>query len=398
MNILFLASYFPSPSSPSRGNWALKQALAFRDAGHEVRVVVPTPWLPAWVGHFGARFRRQTEIPKMWEVAGLRIDYPRWPSYPWHFFNRLNRCAPRLMHDLTVRFLLPGLMRTIREMSADAVVAHHTLVCGQVALRLKRDCGLPFVVTDHEIGDLIECGTSHPVRRIFEDVGQGAKAMVAVSEAMKRCAREVLPETPFQVIYNGTSASRPSAHEQTRRTNADGVIIFCCAKFYGRKDIPLLVSAFDELAKVHPGVRLRIARDGPDRALIESKVMALECRERVSMLGLLTPKQVREEMLAADIFALVGWAEPFGVVFLEAMAAGLPVVVSEDAGVAEVLTHSKTACFTQPRDESSVVNALDRLVRDPAFRNRIGQAGQALFERNFRWSEIIRNYEKILAT
>jgi glycosyltransferase involved in cell wall biosynthesis len=101
-------------------------------------------------------------------------------------------------------------------------------------------------------------------------------------------------------------------------------------------------------------------------------------------------------MERADVFALVGWAEPFGVVFLEAMACALPVVVSSDAGVAEVLEDGVTAVFTKPRDQKSVEIALDRLIDNPQLRQLIGQAGQFLFVSNFQWSSVTKRYREIL--
>jgi len=98
----------------------------------------------------------------------------------------------------------------------------------------------------------------------------------------------------------------------------------------------------------------------------------------------------------ADVFALVGWAEPFGVVFLEAMASGLPVVLSEDAGIAECLEDGKTALFTLPRNQASVEQALSRCLREPELRASIGEAGRAIYIKTFQWKSIIREYLKIM--
>lgn len=394
MNILFLATYFPTPANSSRGNWALEQALALRDAGHEVRVVVPSAWLPKAIGKLHPRVARQADIPGFWEVDGLVIEYPRWPYYPWHVMGRLNRLHPALLLRGALPFLWRKLDQVVVEQKIDFILAHHTLVSGQIAHALGRRHGIPYVVTDHEVGDLLGCRVNERQKRVFNRVAKGARAMVVVSEAMRSEGQAILPGIPFQVIYNGSSF--PVAEiDRTRHRERRSSVIFCCAKFYGRKDIPLLLSAFERLAAEHPGWQLRIAGDGPDRALIEDNVKSMTCGESVRLLGLLTPEEVRREMGEADVFALVGWAEPFGVVFLEAMATGLPVVVSADAGVAEVLEDHVSAVFSQPRDEDSVVRALGRLMDDRALRQRIGKAGQEVFQARFKWEHVIKDYEAL---
>lgn len=394
MKILFLATYFPTPSSPSRGNWAFEQALALSDAGHAVRVVVPTAWLPRVAGKLSPRVARQADIPHNWEVDGLAIEYPRWPYYPWHAMGRINRVYPSLLIKMGWPFLRRSLDRLVKEENFDFIFAHHTLVSGQIAEVLGRCYGIPYVVTDHEVGDLLECKNNKGQKEVFERVAGGARGMVVVSEAMRREGQISLPDIPFQVVYNGSSFP---VLEVARRKKCDGEFraIFCCAKFYGRKDIPLLLRAFEVLAVSHPLWELRIAGGGPDQALIHEVVEDMEAGDRVKLLGLISPTEVRREMEEADIFALVGWAEPFGVVFLEAMASGLPVVVSSDAGVAEVLEDGVSALFSEPQDLDSVIGALGPLMGDSELRYRIGRAGQSVFEDRFSWDKVITQYENL---
>ena len=308
---------------------------------------------------------------------------------------RLNRVFPAFLLRIALTFLSPRLGRALKDGKFDFILAHHTLVSGQIAQQMGSRHDVPYLVTDHEVGDLIGCRTNQRQKEVFERVSEGAEAMVVVSEAMRKEGATVLPQVPFKVIYNGSSFPI-FERGNTAATNSDESVVFCCAKFYGRKDIPLLLRAFEQLAEIRSNWVLRIAGDGPDRSLIEGLVAEMDCRERIHLLGLVSPTEVRAEMVEADIFALVGWAEPFGVVFLEAMACGLPIVVSSDAGVAEVLENEVSAIFSEPQNLESVVKALTRLMADGELRNRIGKAGQKLFEREFGWQEIIKQYEDLM--
>ena len=392
--LLFLATYFPDPANPSRGNWALEQAAAFQKAGMEVLVVVPTPWVPGIIGRLHPKLASYSDTPRRLNYGNLPVEYPRWPCYPWHTFHTINRHFPDKIISIGWAFARANISRIIEKFGPDAIVAHHTLVAGQLALKISQKYNLPYVVTDHEVGDLISCRDNTKVRRIFKEVGSKARKMVVVSKAMQAEAETVLPEIPFTTIYNGSSFEVYPKRKETRK---DGPLtIFCCSKFYGRKDIPLLLRAFDEVVEQGHDLLLGVAGDGPDRQKVEDCLGQMRHSERVTLKGLLPSEEVVSEMHSADVFALVGWAEPFGVVFLEAMASGLPIIVSEDAGVAEVLEDGKTAVFSRPRDQKSVEVALIRLTENPALSRQIGNAGQQLFSNEFKWSSVIQNYIQLL--
>lgn len=396
MNILFLATYFPTPTNPARGNWAMEQALAFKQAGHNIKVVVPTPFIPKIFNVLGPRARRQTNIPSKWEVDGLEIYYPRWPYYPWHgLMQKLNRLFLCPLIDFSGCFISRFLDKTIESFKPDVVYAHHTLVCGQLSWSIKKRHGIPYIVTDHEIGDFTEGALRSSTRGALKRAGREALSLVVVSDAMGREAKLVIPEIPTKVIYNGSSFP-PLAREECNQSPKANLTIFCCCKLYTRKDVPLLLDAFDQIAGEFPNARLRIAGDGPDRLMIEERIRLSINHERIEMLGSLPPDKIRIEMGIADIFALVGWAEPFGVVFLEAMACGLPVIVSRDAGVAEILTDGETALFTLPRDVESVVDALRRLLSSFELRERLRASALRIYIEKFQWLSVIKEYESLM--
>lgn len=393
MRILFLATYFPDPLHPARGNWALEQAQAFNSSGDEVKVVVPTSYLPGLLGRFGGKLGNHAITPREWTTGGLEIAYPRWPYYPWQVFRKLNSWFPQSFLRLSWPFLRAGLSRIIQTFRPEIVFAHHTLVSGQVARLIHDKWAIPYIVTDHEVGDLLACEHNPHYSRVFHRVAERARAMVVVSKAMQSAGRAHLPGLTFHVIHNGSSF--PVYPGGAQRSRSQPLTIFSCAKFYQRKDIPLLIRAFDEVANQFD-VRLRIAGDGPDRLKVENAVASASNRDRVELLGLLDSEAVRREMEQADIFALVGWAEPFGVVFLEAMATGLPIVVSKDAGISEVLEDGRTARFSNPRDPDSVVAALKGLIEDEDLRDQIGKNGQQLYASRFQWPVVLEQYRTLM--
>ncbi|MEL7338709.1 MAG: glycosyltransferase family 4 protein, partial [Planctomycetota bacterium] len=274
----------------------------------------------------------------------------------------------------------------------DVVVANHSLVNGYVATQLAKLRGIPFITVDHEVGDFYVARENSGWMSVLRDVNQHASLGITVSRRMQDVAVDTIDQGHYQTIYNGASFQPCSQQLLSRHMDKDEISVFCCGNLYGRKDIPLLIRAFSEVSDQFPQARLRIAGDGPDRGSIEALIAGLPCRDRIEMLGSIEHQQVEAEMRAADVFALVGWEEPFGVVFLEAMANGCPVIVSRDAGVAELLEDQQSAFFTSPRDESSVRHALCELFKSASLRACLAKEGHALYGESCTWTARAREY------
>jgi glycosyltransferase involved in cell wall biosynthesis len=88
-------------------------------------------------------------------------------------------------------------------------------------------------------------------------------------------------------------------------------------------------------------------------------------------------------MAALDVFAMPSWEEPFGMVFLEAMAMKKPVVAWNSGGAPEVIVDGVTGFVVAPHDTASLAGALTRLLQDPTLRRRYGEAGRRRVEETF---------------
>lgn len=396
VRVLFLATYFPRPTNARMGTWSLDHATALRDSGMEVEVVSLTPWFPSALGVLWKASRTYSQCPQHAVLNGLNVQYPRWLCYPIKQCQRLMNRFPALLTKLGWLSARRKILQTVRSTAPDVIVANHSMVSGYVAMQIKHHSAIPFITVDHEVGDFLVCLENPERLRLLQSVVNEAAVSVTVSKAMQTLAESTVPEGRFQTIYNGAGFRECPLELLDRHKEKTDITIFCCGNLYGRKDIPLLVQAFAAISEEFPGAQLRIAGDGPDRGRISKLVESLSCQDRIHLLGSIEHSAVQDEMRSADIFALVGWAEPFGVVFLEAMASGCAVVVSADAGVAELLQHGETAMLTQPRDLDSVVTALRTLCNSWKMRRRIAEAGHRLYAESCQWQHRAMEYKELL--
>ena len=118
-------------------------------------------------------------------------------------------------------------------------------------------------------------------------------------------------------------------------------------------------------------------------------------KKRIELLGKLSHEDVNKQMAIADIFALIGWREPFGVVYLEAMAAGLPVISCNDGGFADIVENGVNALLVPPRDVQAAAEKLRLLLSDPILRKKVGSAGQEMALTKMTWEAITKKYIQI---
>jgi len=389
LRVLVLATYFPKPDNMLMGTWALAQSFALARQGAAVRVVSPTSWVPQFAARLPGmkRLRPWAACPASFDLEGVRVDYPRWPWYGHSGYRAtLARRRPGLFLTLAWPFIRPALLRAVAEHRPDVVFAHHASISGELARRLKRECGLPYLVIEHDHGEISDCKRFPHRRALYDRVLESASEVVAVAPTMRQEIKDLFPSARVMVAYNGADPpdervlTHPRPAEMSNR-----LVVFSAAHLYYRKGMPLLVEAFARVAARHPRAVLRIAGEGEDRPALEAAVDASGVAERICLLGRMQHRRVLQELAWADVFALIGWDEPLAVAFLEAMAAGTPVLACNDGGIAHVVRNGAEALLVPPRDVDAAADALDRLLGDAELRRSVGTAARRLAESSYTW-------------
>jgi len=389
LRVLVIATYFPKPDNALMGTWALGQSLALARQGADVRVVSPTAWVPALVTKLPGtqRLRSWAQCPATYDWDGMTVDYPRWPWYGHSgFLAARGRRRPGLFLAAAWPFIRRALLRAVDEHRPDLIFAHHASISGELARRLRRERGLPYVVIEHDHGEIADCERFPQRRKLYENVLASASAVVGVAQPMRAELERLFPWAHVAVAYNGADPPDERLFATPRPPGLeDRIIVFSAAHLYYRKGMPLLVEAFARVADRYPDAVLRIAGEGEDSPAVEAAVASSGVSERITLLGRMPNHRARQEMAWADVFALIGWDEPFGVVYLEAMSVGTPVLACDDGGLADVVTDGEEALLVASKDVAAAAAALDRLLADGELRARMGAAGRRLAEDAFTW-------------
>lgn len=153
--------------------------------------------------------------------------------------------------------------------------------------------------------------------------------------------------------------------------------VLTVARMYPRKRLGDLLHAAVRVVARLPGVRFRIVGDGPEGAALRSLHARLRLGTAVTFLGDVSAAELAVEYVNADCFCLPSAQEGFGIVFLEAMTAGLPIVACRAAAVPEVVVHDATGVLVPVRDPEALAGALERVLTQPSLAKQLGAAGQA---------------------
>ncbi|HSQ21492.1 MAG TPA: glycosyltransferase [Coriobacteriia bacterium] len=166
------------------------------------------------------------------------------------------------------------------------------------------------------------------------------------------------------------------------------------------KNVDVVVHAFAHLLERHPGVRLDIIGDGPAREGLERLVARLGIQDRVGLLGFMNRTALGRAYAGYDAFVTASTIETQGIVLLEAMSAGLPVVGVDALAIPELVADGRNGFVVPPGDEEAMAEALERLLGDEALRERLGTACREDVKEHALESVVTRlesHYERVLA-
>jgi D-inositol-3-phosphate glycosyltransferase len=290
------------------------------------------------------------------------------------------------------------LARALADERPDVVHAHFWM-SGRAALRAARPLAIPVVQTFHALGVVKRrhqgCADTSPPERIEAE----RELVRAADHVIATCSDEVFelrrlgadPDrvsiVPCGVDLGLFSPDGPSA---PRRPGLARLLVV--SRLVERKGIGDVVRALAEVPDAELVVaggppREQLARDREARRLL-ALAQELGVAERVSLLGSVERGAVPALMRSADVVVCVPWYEPFGIVPLEAMACGVPVIASSVGGLVDTVVHGITGLHLPPRRPRRIAAAVRTLLADEELRRSLGAAGVERARARYGWDRI----------
>jgi glycosyltransferase involved in cell wall biosynthesis len=202
----------------------------------------------------------------------------------------------------------------------------------------------------------------------------------------------------IKVVYHGIDSGKYSgANTKDIRSefglSQQDLIIGFVGRLSVQKGIKYMLDAFRFVVGESQNVHLIIAGTGELEGLVKDFITQNNLERRIHLLGF--RNDIPDLMRTFNIFLLPSLWEGFGIVLIEAMAAGKPVVATKTSSIPEIVTENRTGILVPPEDEEAISNALMRLISNPDLRIRFGEAGQKIVRDKFTTDRMINDYEKV---
>lgn len=320
---------------------------------------------------------------------------------------------PVVREDARVLLPTPAVARRAVELAraheCDTVLFGAAAPLALLAPRLRREAGIRRAVAlthGHEAGWAKVPGARGALRRI----GRGVDVVTYLGEYFRaRLAKVLGAETELRHLAPGVDVDSfhpavdggPVRHRH--RLGARPVVV-CVSRLVPRKGQDALIRALPAVRRRVPGATLLVVGGGPDRSRLARLARQHDVTDHVIFTGTVPHEEVPVHFAAGDVYAMpcrnrLGGleVEGLGIVYLEASAAGLPVVAGASGGAPDAVREGETGYMVDGRDPTQLADRVARLLEDRALAARMGAAGREWVEAEWRWEFQAERLHRLLA-
>lgn len=352
MHVVIVPSeHFVTARYPLGGIFQLHQATALHRAGHQVGVVASGVVSPRFL-------MRGYPYPRREQMHG----FPVFRLYERRILPARLDGAANVIASHQKRGLQLYKEYTDAYGRPDVIHAHNSLAAGFVAHAIHERDGTPYIVTEHS--SLYATGRiDDGYKKAIASCARDASSMTVVSTSLARDVKRVLasPDLEIGVLQNTLDPLFAGDAEPNEYQVTDRFTFLNIGSLDANKDHASLIKAFAERFR-DSGAQLRIGGEGGLRAALERLAREVGVESQVTFLGPLDRRQVRREMQSAGCFVLTSRHETFGVVLVEALACGTPVVATRCGGPEDIV-HSGNGLLVEPGDVAGIGAAMTQMIR-----------------------------------
>jgi len=348
LRVLTLSTLFPDMTRPNFGIFVERQAreLASRK-DVDLTVIAPLGIAP-WPLSNHPHYAPLRTLPHSERWRDLTVHRPRFTVIP--------KIGGALHVANMTRALMPLVRALHAEQPFDVIDASFFYPDGPVARRISRTLGIPYSIKARG-ADIHHWGRQPGTRKAVLEAGQDAAGLLAVSQAMKRSMIALgMDADKIHVHYTGVDLERFAPQDRTAakaRFNLSGPVILSVGALIERKGQHMLIRALADI----PDAMLLLAGEGPERYALEQLAASLGLTQRVGFLGAVPHNQLPVLYNAADVMALPSASEGLANAWVEALACGTPIAISDVGGARELMTNAVSGCIIE-REPASIAQGL----------------------------------------
>lgn len=356
LNVLMLSTLFPDMSRPNFGVFVERQARELASRPGVTLTVVAPLGIPYWPASLAEPYRTMRALPKTERWKDLTVHRPRFRTIP--------KVGGRANVGAMTRAVLPLVRKLHQETPFDVIDASFFFPDGPVAQRIAKKLGIPYSVKARG-ADIHYWGRLPATKAKVLRAGRDAAGLLAVSQMMRKSMTALgMEEDRIKVHYTGVDLDRFQPLDRTAAKAEFGVsgqVVLCVGHLIRRKGQALLIRALPAL----PGVTLLLAGQGEDRSRLEALADELGVSDRVGFMGSVPHEAMPRLMAAADVMALPSASEGLANAWVEALACGCPIVISDVGGAQELLGGHPQAGRIVERSAKAFAMAIWELLQDP---------------------------------
>jgi len=347
------------------------------------------------------------------EIHVVTLDFPGAPMFEEIDGAKIHRVKIELGHPNFItwtfifnHFLEKEVATLCREVEVDIIHIHDWLTASS-GIATKNFLKKPLVSTVHstEVGRVQELRSpdSYLIDGMEWWMTYEAKKIILCSNSMKWeiCNHFHLPQDKIAVIPNAVDAHEYDRHvdrETVRKRYSiepyDKLVLFV-GRLVPQKGVEHLIKAIPRIVQQHNEAKFLIAGDGWSRSYLESLAVSTGYRDRIRFLGFISDSERIDLMMSADVLVVPSVYEPFGIVALEGMAAGVPVVASNVGGLSEIVEHDRTGVLVYPENPESIAWGVNRVLSDYGYSQWIIENAKKRIRDVYSWEAVGRKTVKI---
>jgi len=386
MKVLEISHLYPVPYDTLLGIAMQKQIKSLKNKGCEVLVISPTPWAPFPVKYVSHKWKLYSKVSIHKIIDDIEVFYPRYLTFPKAYF--LASSGTRMYY---------GIKKLVEKLwpifPFDIIHAHMALPDGYAGMLLSRDYNKPLVVTFQATDLDITANQNDKCLQSLQKIFLVADKVISPSPRLSKQFSKrfkIPPDTvgyginPEDIFYGNSNLS--AKYKNYR-------LLLSVSRLVTTKGIDLNLYALKKIIAKYGNLLYLIIGDGPARQDLRNLTYNLGLDKYVKFIGQLPHKKVMEYMSICEIFTMPSWQETFGLVYIEAMAHGKPIIGSQGQGVDGIVKDGKTGLLVKPKDIDSLVKALDFLLSHPSKAQVIGKRARDLALKNYIWE---RSAEKLV--